>query len=530
MNTIDELRRERERLEALKQQQLKKRQQQPAQVIDIGTARQASQSARTMPPSYQDTEADCAPPDETPSHPVSSFPLGVFPGDLQDYAEALAVSLQVPLDLVVVTMLSALMACAQARLSARVRGADWAETVVAQTLIFAPPSLRKSGVYKELMEPLVHYDEQQRREYKLAVDRIEQARAAVIASIADDKKEQLAALEQEESDLPPVKRTLVNDVTPEMLRTLLLENEESVTIGSPDGNPFERYMGRYKQGSQDELNYLLMGYDGERLSIDRVGSAQTGGQIRILLRNPHVGMIAMSQLVTMQDLVTGTRPGQQSVYRSRGALSRLMFYVAPPRTSPRDLRAPPVDEQLVTAYRRAARQLLELPRTRRVVEFDRDEPWFYRLEKYLDVETINDGALTGMEDWAGKHAGRMVRLATVLREIGGGREDMWELSMFLLDQASRVLRQSNAVAPAALLFDEQCAKFLGKMRAHLPRARFTVREACRLYPGRARPVVDEIMLWADKLQSDGHVNIQPIGPDGARLAKSLVTIELRSKK
>lgn len=94
-----------------------------------------------------------------------AFPVNALPEPYASYTEALAASLQVPVDMVGVSVLALLGGCLQKRYEINAKD-KFTVPLGLYTLVVADPGERKSSVYDEVVRPVKDYEQKLWKEYQ----------------------------------------------------------------------------------------------------------------------------------------------------------------------------------------------------------------------------------------------------------------------------------------------------------------------------------------------------------------------------
>ena len=344
------------------------------------------------------------------------LPTDVFPGWVRAMIEGTAIATGFDRDMATAFALGVLSTCAQGRLSVRAYP-DWTEQACLYIAVVAEPSEGKSPVYKPIVSPL----------HELSIDLAEKASAdvgvakaereacerkrktatdALAKCVGAEKHEHLATIRECEEELtkaaPAVPQLLVDDVTPETLGNLLVQQGERLSILTPEDTLLAHLAGRYSSKSPP-IEVFLKSYTGESLRVDRRDRV-------VSLSKP-----CLTICTAMQPSVLVGKGAELA--DERGLLARFLFVRPPRRTGYRDLRVDPepVPVSITNAYRQHVLELtqayraLERPITVGLSEEARDvwRAWRVSLEERRKV----DGDLSPVLSWAGKADGAALRLA-----------------------------------------------------------------------------------------------------------------------
>ena len=362
--------------------------------------------------------------DSLPWEPVIPFeavhlppwPVGALPPILERYVGAVAESWQVPLELPAMMVRGAVATCVQRRVRVAL-GADWQEPLCLYLMPILPPAEKKSGVVSEVTAPLVAWerDEAERLAPSIAEhnERIlvlekqrEQARAASSKGAPEDREGHAArALElaRELAELKPMvaPRLLTDDATTEQAITILSQQDGRLSILAAEPSFLEICMGRYSD--RPNLDLLLKGHAGDDLRVDRRG------------RTEYVSRPALTLAVCVQPEAVRAFVGRET--KGRGAVARFLTAWPSSHVGYRSIEERPVPQGLRSEYHRLVRRLLSLPYEEEVrllsLSLEARPAWIAWREE-VEVSLRPGGSLDGMQDWGGKLAGAVARIAGVL--------------------------------------------------------------------------------------------------------------------
>lgn len=387
------------------------------------------------------------------------FPVDAMPSDLADFARALAVSTQTPVDMAAILTLAAVAASAQRHYAAAVRP-DWREPLGLFVAVALPPGERKSAVFSSVTDPIGMWERD-------AADRVAphvvdaETRAAVLSRERDKAtrqgktEEALAAARRLATvKVPTAPRVTADDVTPERLATLMDEHGGSIGIMSAEGaGPFALMAGRYSGGAP-AFEVYLKGHAGDAVHVDRVKGTSV-----------HVAHPALTVGVAVQPEALD-RLADISGARGLGLLARFLYSLPASRVGYRDVSPPPIPEAVRERYHQTVWRILETPPARPIVEHE-DGTISLNLEDISDdrrhrlafdegaqraVETtlaeIEPRLLTDLRpivDWANKLTGAVVRIAALFAVV----EDVTVVTADHVSRARRFIPYLVAHALAA---------------------------------------------------------------------------------
>ncbi|PLS79150.1 MAG: hypothetical protein CYG59_14710, partial [Chloroflexi bacterium] len=380
-------------------------------------------------PSVQEPPAWMAPLSlDTPRLPT--FPTDVFPTWLQTYIEAEAVATETPPDLAAMLAIAVLATACATKFRVRVKE-GWTEPTNIFTVTALPPGSRKSGVFRDMIAPLVAYEREEMQrvkpliseaqlEFKVLSGRREKAEKAAINAPDDDMRTQNQdealhiARELDALTVPVTPRLIADDVTPEKLASMLAEHNGHIAVLSAEATVFDLMAGRYSKGTPN-FDVFLKGHAGDELRVDR-GS-----------RSDYVAHPALTLGITVQPSVIQGLTEKPS-FQGRGLLGRFLYALPASGLGRRTHATPPVAPAIHTTYERNITALLHLPyssdeygeATAHMLRFDAQayaalQTFQQQIEPHLD----DAGDLGHMTDWASKLAGALARIAALLHVAAG---------------------------------------------------------------------------------------------------------------
>jgi replicative DNA helicase len=354
------------------------------------------------------------------SRDVPVFPAHRFPPWLDDYCVAVAIALQVPVDLPAMLALTVLAAAAGGRCVAQVKP-GWIEPLNLYGAIAMPPGSRKTPVFQRLIAPLETAERQAIE--KMKPDIIEARVRQNAAKAKAEKAEQEAGRATEAAiheaihyasemrqmaeaiTVPDMPRLIADDATPEALASLLYSHGGRLAVFSDEGEVFGMMAGRYS--GTPNLAVYLKGHVGSPLRVDRKG------------RDPeYVERPALTLGLTIQPSVLEALPGIEGA-RGRGLLGRFLWSVPPSNIGFRQIRPPAVPTALEDFYVAEivalVHSLAEWVDDPAVLVFKPEAS--ERIACYqeeLEQEMKPTGRLGHIADWAAKLAGHTARIAGLL--------------------------------------------------------------------------------------------------------------------
>lgn len=464
---------------------------------------------------------------------LAKFPASAFPTWLRDFTEAVAETIQTPLDLSGSLALATLSTAAGGRVMVRVRP-SWSEQTTIFTVVIMEPSARKSPVFTAMTEPIRTLEAALREEAKHSIEtaRMQQQMAASARENAQKKAASLlgegadaraqeeaiadavdAAMEAEAVGIPHPPQLIADDVTPPKVATLLAQQNGRLSVLSDEGTVFEIVAGRYSGNVQAEV--FLKGYSGTELRVDRGD------------RSEYVPRPALTLGVTIQPAVIEDLPKK---LRGNGFFARILFSQPVPMSGHRTIRPDPIPQEVADSYHSKmltiARELhgfdepviltFSAAADDLMAEIERE------IEPKLDPAT---GALANIADWAGKLAGQTARIAALLHlaehPMGAWNNptieratlaNAWEIAKYYTTHAQATLAKIGA-PPAVSVAQKVLDKITARNWDH--GHRFQARQIFNAVRCADIATMKELQPGLDLLEDLGHIATEP-EPDLAR--------------
>jgi hypothetical protein len=454
---------------------------------------------------------------------LPDFPVAALPGWLRSFVHGLARETQTPVDL---TAMLALAVCAGA-LAGKVRvqaRPGWIEPLNLYTVSAMNPANRKSAVFAVTCEPLEEIERalvetkrdeiaQAASEYRMLEERrhrLEKETARTDDPVERKSKEDEAIrLAQELAALkvPAQPRLIAADATPEVLASLLAEQDGRMCLFSPEGDLFDMLAGRYTGGAPN-FDVILKGHSGDTLRVDRRG------------RSEHVPHPALTIGLTVQpDVIRGLvdKPG----FRGRGLIGRFLYSLPKSTIGRRQIDSKPLESEVRQTYRNNVKALAQLesaadydglPVARMLYLTAEANALLKQFEAELEPQLAEDGALGTMADWAGKLAGAVVRIVSILHLSEHGQNLTHWPERIAAEAMSRAIAIGHYLIPhARAAYAEMGADTQIENARHLLRwvertgqSSFTKREAHQAQKGRFKKVTD-IEPALELLEAHGYI-------------------------
>ena len=361
-------------------------------------------------------------PFETPDDSSNpGFPTQELPDLLRRITEAVAESFQVSPDMVAVALITIISLLIQKRFEVTPKD-DWTMPVNLYTLIIARPSDRKSPILTWLMQYPHQYITKKNdaltpevQKYKMQLDlfhqNIEKYKKAHIHNkkvngVPVTVQDILTLINKRiEFEKTPVnyKTLSVNDITMEALAVAMADNDEKMGIVSAEGGMFQILSGLYSGGTAN-IDVVLNSFNGEAVQINRKGSKN------IAMQSPTLTILLMVQPTVLSDVMDNRQ------FVGRGLLARFLFSFPQSIVGSRKYNTVPVPPALESEYKELIDRLLELASSGETSTITYSNEAKDKAEQlHNDLEpTLRDSDSPALEEWGGKHEGRVARIAALL--------------------------------------------------------------------------------------------------------------------
>jgi len=460
---------------------------------------------------------------------LPTFPVEAVPPPYREWILAEAEATQTPLDLPGMLSFAVVAAVGAKKFEVVVRP-GYQQSVNVYVGVVLPPAHRKSGVFRTATDPIEEYERQEitriepelseaaskQRILKGALKKKEEY--ASNAKKAEDRQRltnEAVALSKELDSFPEVAqpRMLTDDSSPESLKTLLANHGGRMAVMSAEGNVFDMMAGMYSKTGMPNLDVYLKAHEGDTIKVDRVGRP-----------SEHVEKPALTVAVTIQpEVLIGL--AQKRIFRGRGLLGRFLFVIPESTLGRRNPNPPPVPEEVFQRYRQGILHLARLPfgegpdgrPTANLLRFSPEASarWTAFLAE-LEPMLGDGGALDSVQDWAGKLAGAVARIAGTLHLMEMGAAWAQPVAVETVENAiqiGRYLVPHNLAALAMVGADpavEDARYLLAWIRRHGKRS-FTQRDAHR--GGQHRFARSEDLIpGLDLLEGHGYIRKRPEAP------------------
>lgn len=371
------------------------------------------------------------PPIPLDDHAGPDFPLDALPGVLGTFTDAVATSTQTPPGLAAVMALGAISAATRGRYAVSIPEHDWTEPVVIQAVAFALPGERKSAVVNEITTALSLWEREQRLEDERVIQewasrrRVLQKQLDTAESEASKlhkgqvpagdpdliRREAARALAEHDTAIRYPTRVIVDDVTPEKARQMIVEQGGALAVISAEGTFFAILAGRYSESPS--LEVMLNGHAGEPITIDRKSGPA--------LFTPR-GSLTIA--VACQPHVAETM-GSVDGFTARGGTARILPAFLASAVGARSIEARPIPADLRREWETTIRAILDHDPPRPADSAGHPLPCrllldaeayaaFQRYRAGHEPQLRRGGELGEIADWGSKLPGAILRIAGLL--------------------------------------------------------------------------------------------------------------------
>jgi len=353
------------------------------------------------------------------SNPVTTqsqsvqFPIETAPHYLADLCKAIALEVQVPIELPYFAAMSVLAAATNGKIEIVVKG-RYKEHLSFYNVIGLGSGNRKSEVLKTLRLPLSDIERDliaqvkpersrqiaERKTYEQALEGM-QAKArskgvtpALMADI-EGAREKL-----DKCIVMPLPKIFADNVTPEKHAALIAEHGSSAII-EPEGGFFEG-LSRYGNNKSAQVDYLNKTYGGEPFRVDRQGGDS------IIAEQPH----CVLHFSIQPHLVHAIRSNAD--FMGTGFANRFLFSLPQSLIGSRSLDTPPVSNGLLEGWKMTIESLFKSCHNQPMRQLAIDPAGYQLLRNFqeaLEPRLITN--LLPIQGWASKLSGALVRIAAL---------------------------------------------------------------------------------------------------------------------
>lgn len=394
------------------------------------------------------------------SHALPGLDVGRLPPVLGEFCADLAEEKQVPVEICVAMALATLATAAQGGYVVRIRE-GYTEPLNLYTLCPLEPANRKSAVVEACTAPLKEWERymadmlaqevKAARSKRLTMEKAIEAkrtRAAKCGSMEqiESLQQEILELERQLPEVPQIPRLLADNTTPEALAVLMESMAGRIAIITAEGGIFDILAGMYSKGTPN-LDLFLKAHSGDSFRVDRRMA------VPVLLEHPRLTLGISPQPITLAER------SASRVFRGRGLDGRFLYFMPESLLGRRKLEPSPMNPAVKSRFHAMVRRILpqrwgtEMP-SPVVLELSAEA---YRLWLGFAGEVEKGLApgeeFEGMNDWGGKLAGAVARMAALFHLATEEKPEAVKVSPQAMQQAMYMgaLLTEHAKAAYALM-------------------------------------------------------------------------------
>lgn len=385
-----------------------------------------------------------------------SFPMDALPGVLGEMVAAVSEETQTPPDMAATAALSTVSAAAGGKYQVLIPEQGWEEPVHIMTLVIAPPASRKSSVIRKLTAPIVAHERDVQPEERAAFERWDSKRRALTkqlnaleagasgatrsaSSATTTDVQRVAAVDELQAHQrarPRLTRFIMDDATPEAVKSMLAEQGGAVAIMSAESAFLSNTAGgRYAANGSPNLDVILNGHAGDAITVDRKSRSSES------IERACVTTCLMVQPSVIHDL--GRAPG----FITRGAAARFLPSVPIDVVGRRRIDVTPLPPETSSAWDTSVRRIAaRMPELRNGCY----TPWsltlspgasdlFRSYREWHERQMTPEGAFSDIRDWAGKQAGAVLRIVGLLHVFANDVPESEPITVETLQAAIRIV-------------------------------------------------------------------------------------------
>ena len=376
------------------------------------------------------------------AHTLPKLDAANLPPVLGDFCAGLAEEKQVPVEIAVAMSLATLATAAQGRYSVRIRE-GYTEPMNLYTLCPLEPANRKSAVVEVCTAPLKEWEGwmaermapevKEARSKRLTMEKTIEAKRnkatkCVTMQEIDGLQKEILALEEQLPEVPVIPRLLADNTTPEALAVLMENMGGCIAIITAEGGIFDILAGMYNKGTPN-LDLFLKGHSGDAFRVDRRMATP------VILDNPRLTIGISPQPITLAER------SASKVFRGRGLDGRFLYFMPESLLGRRKLEPAPMNPAVKSRFHDKVRGILPSRWSS-----DMPEPVALELspEAYqlwlafageVEKGLAPGGEFDGMNDWGGKLAGAVVRIAGLFHLVTYDRPEEMKITPETMQQA-----------------------------------------------------------------------------------------------
>lgn len=378
-------------------------------------------------------------PKDLKDYKLPKFPTEAIPPSLKRYIIELSEELQVPEDMVGTSILGILSICNQGKYFIEGKK-NWQVPINLYTLTIANPSEKKSPVCKRLSSPIYEYEKSINNELKLEIITNKSDKEILEGKILTLKKKlknaknydymtenSLREAEKELADFQEINpiQLVADDITTEALASIMIKNDEKMSIVSAEGGIFSTINGRYNNNIPN-LDLILKAFFNEPVKIDRKNGEP------IILYNPSLAIVLFVQPITLEQIFS------IPMFIERGLCARFIYSFPESKVGNRKIETEPVSKDIEEEYRKLINALLT-NKTNHLLKLSSEAyKSFIQFNEELEKQLKYD--LADIADWAGKAPSTVLRIAGNLHVIENYNTENNNISLNTILNAIKLVR------------------------------------------------------------------------------------------
>lgn len=346
---------------------------------------------------------------------LPTFPINCLPPVPKAMALGIAQTTSTDISMSATAILSALSFCFSGVY--RMEGKpDHAEPITLYSLILAEPAERKSPIMRFVKAPFVTFGKEynEKNADKIYASWEQQALLQIdidkMQKNGEATPEEIAQKRNELESLPMLsfRNVCVDDITPEALANLLLENETMLMI-SDEAGVFKNFGGRYNNGMAN-LDLFLKCWGGESYQKNRCNSSP------LFLKRPYLSVCLCGQPYILEDMMSNKS------FLSSGMVARFLFCFPKSYVGTRTYNTKSLDIQFIESYKNLVYSAIDFKfeyygenemRLHFTAEAQKTFADYY--DNSIEPVLLTDFA--ECPDWGGKYHGLILRLCGLLHCI-----------------------------------------------------------------------------------------------------------------
>lgn len=350
------------------------------------------------------------------SNQLENFPNNIFPPWLDNFIKGVAEESQTPIASSAFTALTALSSVLNKKYKINIRG-NWYEYLNIYLIMALDSGHRKSFIYSEFMKPILNYEIEKKREFNsMSAEKKEIIKTHELCLSELESKygkspnkktlEDIKKLAKENSELKSSiaarPKLIASDATPEKIAVILFEQNERLTLASPEGaEVIEIAAGRYNNRPNQDL--YLKAFSSESFDVERLSREP------IHLESPSLVIGLFVQLSVLQSMPIE--------FSNRGLTQRFLYSIPDSLLGYRKVNPPVTPDHIRLEYMKKMNKLLPFNKDEKIKTLTLSEDALnyliieqFEIEKKLRNKNLNEG----MIGWLSKLIGQILRISGII--------------------------------------------------------------------------------------------------------------------